>query len=276
MLYLEEIISKIMPERVINHEGHNFIKEIRDPIYGYIYITNDEIKIIDTNEFQRLDRLLQTPSSHFVYPNATHTRKAHSFGVMQLAHQSLCEILYRQCCNLKKVIHPFFTKICTTIEDDKLDDLQLELPDDTWNRSSLVELVATIRASALLHDIGHGPFSHIFEDVCEILHGEGKCDSFKHEEMSKKIINDKLSKKFSNISSDDVVDILTGDKREFSFVTSLIDGPYDVDKLDYLGRDAYHAGTFEYGNIDYERIISGFRVKDDKLLKPKNKFLSES
>jgi len=263
---MEEVISKIMLEKYSEYDGFKFSREIRDPLYGYIYITKDEKGIIDTDVFQRLDRLLQTPSAHFVYPNATHTRKAHSLGVMHLAHQSLCEILYRQCRDIQRIIHPFFTKSCVIRRDNGIDSLNLELSSEYWNRTSLIDLIATFRISALLHDIGHGPFSHIFEDVCNTLYDEGKCDYFKHEEMSKNIINEKLSEYMKCISSEDVVDILTGNKKEFSFVSSLIDGPYDVDKLDYLGRDAYHAGTYEYGNIDYERIISGFRILNDELL----------
>ena len=129
------------------------------------------------------------------------------------------------------------------------------------------EILETVRVAALCHDLGHGPFSHIFEDACNSLNEEGKCEKFSHEDMSARIIQERLSDKIKEpITADDVIDILLGRNEELMFLTSIIDGPYDVDKLDYVSRDAYHTGASEYGVIDYVRIIDGFRVKDGKLL----------
>lgn len=264
---MEDINSKIIPSRLMEHEGFKFIREIRDPIYGYIHLTEIENEIVDTDEFQRLDRLYQTPTAHFVYPNATHTRKSHSLGVMHLAHKSLFHILYKQSPEINRRIHPLLSDPCIYTEINGLDILDQELSDDWWNNKSFIEILESIRIAGLLHDIGHGPFSHIFEDVAKSLHEEGKCERFKHENMSIKIIGEKLADKFPEpLSCNDVIGILSGEHRNIPFITSLIDGPYDVDKLDYLGRDSYHSGAYEYGGIDYERIIDGFRVKDGNLL----------
>lgn len=87
-----------------------FIKrEICDPLYGYIHLTNIETSIIDTKAFQRLDRLYQTPTAHYVFPNATHTRKAHSLGVLFLVNLGLKRLLYRQSKKLQNNIRPFIS-----------------------------------------------------------------------------------------------------------------------------------------------------------------------
>jgi len=242
-----------------------FIREVRDPIYTYIYLTKNECEIIDTPSFQRLDRLLQTPSSHFVYPNATHTRKAHSFGVMHLAHESLCRIIYRQSKEKRDQLPKFISTNCVISKEIKnLDILDNKLDLDFWDNNSTDTIIESFRIAGLLHDIGHGPFSHIFEDACKILNTDEKCDNFSHEDMSTKIISEKLSNNFIDISPEEVIKILLG-KSEVNFLTEILDGPYDIDKLDYLVRDSYHCGASEYGFVDFDRILSGFRVKNNKL-----------
>jgi len=90
---------------------------------------------------------------------------------------------------------------------------------------------------------------------------------FDHEEMSAKIIKERLNDKVKEpINVDDVIDILLGNNDKLKYITRIIDGPYDIDKLDYVSRDAYHTGEVEYGGIDYIRIIDGFRVLDVELL----------
>lgn len=243
----------------------SFIREVRDPIYTYIYLTKNECEIIDTPSFQRLDRLLQTPSAHFVYPNATHTRKAHSFGVMHLAQESLCRIIYRQSKVKRKKLPKFLATKCVISKEIKnLDCLDTKLNLDFWDNNATDTIIETFRVAGLLHDLGHGPFSHIFEDACNILSGDNKCDPFSHEDMSAKIITEKLSSKFIDISPEEVIKILSGTS-EVKFLSEILDGPYDIDKLDYLVRDSFHCGASEYGTVDFERILSGFRIKNNKL-----------
>lgn len=256
--------SFIMPRNLLGSESLQIEREICDPIYKYIYLTKMENDIVDSIEFQRLDRLFQTPTTHFVFPNATHTRKCHSLGVMYLANLSLQRLFYRQSSEMRKEIQPLFFNqfVLGDVEElDSLDNYEL------WDGKSFLEKLETLRIAALCHDIGHGPFSHIFEDVCNSLHEEGKCEKFEHEYMSAKILEERLNDKIKEpIKVDDIVDILLGRKEKLKFLTSIIDGPYDVDKLDYVNRDAYHTGAYEYGALDYIRIIDGFRVKDGKLL----------
>jgi len=128
-----------------------------------------ENDIVDSDEFQRLDRLHQTPSSHFVYPNATHTRKSHSLGVMHLADLSLKRLFYRQSNKIREEIHPMIFNQFVLGKIENLDDLDKEEKRDGKN---FIELLEIFRIASLCHDIGHGPFSHIFENVCEDLNEE--------------------------------------------------------------------------------------------------------
>lgn len=245
-------------------EIYKIEREICDPLYKYIYLTKIENDVVDSREFQRLDRLHQTPSAHFVFPNATHTRKSHSLGVMYLADLSLKRLFYRQSVKLREQIPSLFFNQFVLGDVEHLDNLD---EDDLRDDKEFVEILETFRIAALCHDIGHGPFSHIFEDACKVLNNEGKCREFNHEEMSAKIIQERLQDKIqAPINNDDVINLLLGKNDNLKYITSIIDGPYDVDKIDYVSRDAYHTGALEYGGIDFIRIIDGFRVLDGKLL----------
>ena len=129
--------------------------DIKDPIHDFISVSNSELKIIDSPIFQRLRRIRQLTGAHLTYPGAQHTRFEHSLGVMHIAGQA-GHVLAN-----KKII--------------KADDIE------------------NLRIAGLLHDIGHGPFSHLFE---EILQEKNKVS---HEDLGKKIIlktqNQKVNKK---------------------------------------------------------------------------------
>ena len=117
-------------------------KLFRDPLYGFVGMSQREVKLVDTQAFRRLHRIKQLSHAHLVYPSALHTRFEHSIGVAHIAG--------RMC-----------------------DELEI---------SSQKE---TIRQAALLHDIGHGPFSHLFENVLKKINPE--IDGI-HEEITKLII----------------------------------------------------------------------------------------
>ncbi|RLI30214.1 MAG: hypothetical protein DRO46_00995 [Candidatus Hecatellales archaeon] len=242
-------------------EAFKFKREIRDPIYGYIYITGVENEIIDRPEFQRLDRLYQTYATHHVYPGSTHTRKAHALGVMYLAHKALIRILRRQSPAFDKMHHPLYGEPCISRENLKgLDRLNL-------GEDEILETLQALRLAALLHDVGHGPFCHTFEDACNQLASKlGKPElRFDHEQMGVRIVSERLSQVLDRfMDSGKILSVMRGEAPRF--LHEIIDGPYDVDKLDYLNRDSYHAGTREYGSVDYERIIDGFRVREGRLL----------
>jgi len=249
-------------------------REIRDPIYGYVTITGFENRIIDTAEFQRLDRIFQMPTARFVYPSGCYTRKSHSLGTMYLAHKALLRLIYRQSNEMcTKITSLYMDKPIRTGEavDPALDRFDQDLGNSWWDGKSFVELIQCLRFAALLHDLGHAPFCHLFEAVCRELKKEDTSLDFDHENMGIKIIEERLADKFRTpFSCEDAKKILSKDSLVPLFLHELIDGPYDCDKLDYLQRDSYHTGTREYGSIDYERVINGFRVKEQKLLVSKS------
>jgi len=250
--------GKLFPDEALKAESLRFKREIRDPIYGYIYITHVENEIIDRPEFQRLDRLYQTYATHLVYPSSTHTRKAHALGVMYLAHKAFIRILRRQASTFNLEFHPLYGEPCITRDDiEGLDRLSFK---------SYPEIIQALRLAALLHDVGHAPFCHTFEDACNELALKLKDSTlrFNHEEMGVRIVSERLTPVIGRyMDAEEVLKVMRG---EPSFLHEIVDGPYDVDKLDYLNRDSYHAGTREYGSVDYERIIDGFRVRKGRLL----------
>lgn len=261
--------DRLSPGHILRNRNFRNVREIRDPIYGYVYVNGFENNIIDTPEFQRLDRIFQMSTAHFVYPSGHHTRKSHCLGTMHLASKAFLRLLYRQCHEMNSKICALFVEpIVAELDlDPGLDRLDQDLRNTWWNSKSFPELVQCLRLASLLHDIGHSPFPHILEDVCEELKKDDSSIEFSHEKMGLKIIEDKLAPKFkSPFSYSDAQNVLAKDSQVPDFLHELIDGPYDCDKLDYLRRDSYHCGTSEYGSIDYERIINGFRAKGKLLV----------
>ncbi len=194
-----------------------YVGEITDPIHKFIRFTEVEKKIIDTKIFQRLRRIRQLAGAHLVYPSAQHSRFEHSLGTMHLAGLA-AEVL--------------FSKNYINEED-----------------------IQKLRLAALLHDIGHGPFSHLFEEVMANKTG------MSHEDLGKEIItkteiND-IVKKFGQ-SPRDICDLSFGNYKT-KFFNDLISGGLSVDIMDYLPRDSYFTGT-EYGKLDYYRLISSMEI----------------
>lgn len=198
----------------------NFVGEITDPIHRYIRFTELEREIIDTPVFQRLRKIRQLAGAHLVYPSAQHTRFEHSLGTMHLAGlagQTLLDKGYIE-------------------KKDQLEGLRL---------------------AALLHDIGHGPFSHLFE---EVLIGSGMPTN-SHENMGKKIIRETMIKDILEKYGYDSYCIcnLSFGESPIMFYNEIIAGGLSSDIMDYLPRDSFFTGV-EYGKIDYYRLISSFEV----------------
>lgn len=252
-------------------------REIRDPIYGYIHITKFENDIIDTRIFQRLERILQMPTAHMAYPSGKYSRKTHSLGVMHLVHKAMLHIFYLHSPGIQKRISPLLFGRSVVIKEEKdkhVDKLDQNIGSDWWDQKDLESIIQYARIAALLHDVGHAPFSHTFEEVSSSLFNEGHVTKkFNHEEAGIEIIegNWKKPKKWKELGIKDpfipgeIVELLKKEGNSPPFMRELISGPFDCDKLDYMMRDAYHLGTPEYGNIDCERIIDGIRIKESKL-----------
>ncbi|MFA7079473.1 MAG: HD domain-containing protein [Candidatus Bathyarchaeia archaeon] len=199
--------------------------EIKDPVHGYVYITEAEKNIIDTYSMQRLRRLRQLAGSEYVYPGANHTRFEHSLGVMYLAGQVL------ENPNISRVV-----------SDEEID---------------------MCRVSALLHDCGHGPFSHVFEHL--LIKNLGKT----HEDITawiieKSEVSDKLSKMGYN--SKEIAGLAVGKlhKKNRAFLDQIISSAVDVDKQDFIVRDTYHTGA-EYGFVDVYRLIHALDLLGENL-----------
>ncbi len=202
-------------------------RPIRDPIHGLIEREPDEIRVMNTSTFQRLRRIRQLAMAHLVYPSAMHTRFEHSLGTLHLAG-----------------------RICTRLKDfGDIDDAGMRL----------------IRLAALLHDVGHGPFSHVSEYLLDRHYDPtavgqiGPTDSI-HEKVTAHIIlqDDEIASVLSDEDRRHIVGLLS-DSRPRRFEHDILSGSLDVDKMDYLLRDGYFAGV-KYGQFDLEKIIDVCRV----------------
>jgi HD superfamily phosphohydrolase len=199
--------------------------EIKDPVHGYVYITEAEKQLIDSYPVQRLHRLRQLAGSEFVYSGANHTRFEHSIGVMYLAGK--------------------------LTENQNLSQLLSE------------EEIQIIRMASLLHDVGHGPFSHVFEHLLV------KFLNKTHEDMTRWIIQkSELRDIISGLGydADAVGKLAVGElrRRGKAFLDQIIQSAVDVDKLDFVVRDTYHTGA-EYGYVDVFRLIHMLDVLGENL-----------
>lgn len=220
-------------------------KIVRDPIHGFVKLSPWEMDIVDSRVFQRLRRIRQLALTEMVYPGACHNRFEHSLGVMQAA----------------------------TLMFDQLRP-QLEGVDGTapkFTRDDLDRARVIIRLSALLHDVGHCPFSHAGEDVMPMNSAKGR--KYKHEHYSSALIRHFMRDVIDNhqenslrVSVDDVCNFLENDGTvplQVLFWRPLITGQMDADRADYLLRDSHHAGV-AYGQYDIHRLIATLRVVRDR------------
>jgi hypothetical protein len=203
--------------------GQEFWGFIKDPIYGYIRLTEVERNVIDTLAVQRLRRIRQLAGAEFVYPAANHTRFEHVLGTMYLAG----------------VVS---------------DCLPVQLTADERQK---------VRLAALLHDVGHAPFSHLFEPL--LL----KYMDRNHEDASRWVIADSTLADVITSQGFDAKE-LSGlavgkpSKSDKSFLGQIISSSFDVDKMDFVVRDSYHTGA-GYGSVDVFRLIYTMDVLDGNL-----------
>src|SRR5665647_3108796 len=183
-------------------------KIINDPVYGFITIDDDLIfKIISHPYYQRLRRIHQMAMAALVYPGAVHTRLHHSLGAYHLMYNALNELKNKG--------------VDITREEEQ-----------------------GAKVAILLHDIGHGPFSHALENVL--------IEGMQHEAISLLLMDD-LNKQF-NGQLQMAIDIFTNVYPK-KYLHQLISGQLDVDRMDYLTRDSFFSGVSE-GVIGYDRIIT--------------------
>jgi len=199
--------------------------EIKDPVHGYVYVTENEKSIIDSYPMQRLRRLRQLAGSEYVYPGANHTRFEHCLGAMFLAGK--------------------------VTENPNL------------ARATSDEEAEIIRIAALVHDVGHGPFSHVFEQLLI------KDLERTHEDISSWIIEkSEISEKLNKIGYKPVemAKLAVGKLRKpgKAFWDQIISSAVDVDKQDFIVRDTFHTGA-EYGFIDVFRLIHALDVLGENL-----------
>ena len=195
--------------------------DIIDPIHDFIRVYEHELSIIDNPIFQRLRRIRQLSGAHLTYPAAQHTRFEHSLGVMHIASQA----------------------------GNALHEKGIVTSDD----------IEILRLSGLLHDIGHGPFSHLFEEIIQekkISH-----ENFGREIILKSDIGDNLSKNGFNKKL--VTKVAFGDSK-FQYLNEIVSGALSADMMDYLQRDGYFTGA-EHAKIDHKRITQSLDIHKKKL-----------
>ena len=210
--------------------------EIRCPVHGFITLNDWEWDIIAQPAFQRLRRIRQLAWTDQVYPGAMHTRFEHSLGVMHVATR-LYEAVVRR--------------------SQALLTSELAYNPDGLHRDKML-----VRLTALLHDLGHGPFSHAGEELLP-EQGEGQ-SKYQHEHYSAAIIRDKLRAVIEDHPLNrnyrfrvrDITALLegSGEAGHTLFWRDLISGQLDADRIDYLLRDSLHTGV-DYGRFDWRRLL---------------------
>ncbi|MCI0360962.1 MAG: HD domain-containing protein [Planctomycetaceae bacterium] len=199
-------------------------KIFRDPLYNYVAIDRDRddwlLDLIDTAEVQRLRRIRQLGVSHFTYPGADHSRLSHTLGVVHLM-----QVAWRHI--------------------------------ETLERGPDVERAKhPLLAAAVLHDVGHGPFSHLFEPALGIEHEKWSCEILQNPDTE---VHQKLTE--HDIPVDQIVALIQKDNHDRPpWQKTLLSSELDVDRLDYLGRDSFFTGA-GYGHFDWYRILNSFALQ---------------
>lgn len=198
-------------------------KVFRDPLYGYIRVNKEIIdELINSKEFQRLRRIKQLSGVSMVFHMADHNRFSHSLGTYELAREVI----------------------------EKVNDIKEALTE--------YEQIVFL-CSALLHDVGHGPYSHSFEEIFGVS----------HETMTVNIIigntevNAILNKYDKNLAQD--IASVIDHKGKYPLIEELVSSQLDVDRMDYLRRDAYFTGA-QFGVIDIEKILRGMLVRNNHIV----------
>ncbi len=198
-----------------------YVAEIRDPIHGYIKITQEERELIDSIFIQRLRRIHQLAGAYLVYPGGVHSRFEHVIGTMHVAGLIGLSVADK-----------------AGLSDDDIQEL---------------------RMAALLHDVGHGPYSHLFEEVLA-----DKTD-LTHEDLSQRIVSESRIGdiiKRNGYQPPRISKLCVGKSSGLPFMNQVIAGGLSADMMDYLLRDTYFTGV-EYGKVDIQRVIDSLDTSAD-------------
>ncbi len=194
-------------------------KVLRDPVHGYIHVDYEVVwDCINSRWFQRLRRIRQLGGAYTVYHTADHTRFAHSLGVYEIVRRMVTEV----------------PDLCAELDEKEK---------------------VTVMLAALLHDIGHGPYSHAFEAISRISHEVYTVKIVEEDPEISGILN-----RCEEGLAKDVADVLRN-RYANPLLAQLISAQLDADRMDYLLRDAYFTGT-AYGEFDLERILRTMRVSN--------------
>ncbi|WP_077619960.1 HD domain-containing protein [Bacillus sinesaloumensis] len=198
-------------------------KVFKDPVHRYVHVQDKVVwELVATSEFQRLRRIRQLGTTYFTFHGAEHSRFNHSLGVYEI---------------VRRIIDDVFRERPLLNEEERLLCL----------------------CAALLHDLGHGPFSHSFEKVFH----------YDHEEFTQAIIvgDTEVNRVLKQVGDDfpkKVAEVIAKTYKN-KLVVSLISSQIDADRMDYLLRDAYYTGV-SYGNFDMERILRVMRPQEDQVV----------
>ena len=219
----------------MSHRRHSF----RDPIHGYIRVSDEERSHIDSQPFQRLRRIKQLGTGYLIYHGAEHSRFGHCLGVMEVA-----------------------TRMFRAVHDSKPDLMESS---EDWERAEQL-----LRITALLHDVGHAPYSHASE---ELFPRDEHDSALEHEDYSAAIIleseiRELIDSGFSGvgITAQDVVDVYASSsppQRVGVLIQDIVAGELDADRVDYLSRDSHYAGV-SYGRFDLERLLDTITAIEDQ------------
>ncbi len=214
--------------------------EFRCPIHGFIHLNDWEMGIISERAFQRLRRIRQLAWTDYIYPGGMHTRFEHSLGVMHVA-----------------------TLLYDSIVRNSRELLESEMKYDEIGFGRYRKLV---RLAALLHDVGHGPFSHAGEDLLPV---NERNEQYAHEHYSAAIVRTLLKSAIEDhpdcnnygFTAEDVAALIEGTAgaKQGIFWRDIISSQIDADRMDYLLRDSHHLGV-AYGKFDLHRLVSSVRA----------------